>query len=449
MFFQAYYTHDIDRSNGARARKLVLVCAIAMAAMAMGQGAWAEAVTAQCDGIPRTLGDEVSRHSVTYSFPASTGDIYTNVQDDSMAVLDVRNAANVRVATANLRVNETYTVPADADGGTVLAYTVFALYEIARVKCGEVAPIPMPTPIPTPIPTPTPTPTPEPTPTPAAQTSVTVQASVTQNAINTNIAGRFGGSGMAANSNGLTVSSRGLDTAVADLGEPELNAWVGVEGRRFTGTTTGNSRNLSFGLDRLVSPNFVIGGYVSYNDQTATVGGASTTTKSPLFGAYAARKMENGLFFSGFIGYGRPDYTIATTRFTATRRVVGASISGQFVAAGLRLTPLASLLASREDLPAAGSLAADQLDNREASLSLRVEPAQRFANGILPYATLGAEYRRQGTNLVAYDSFTKPRLGLGFDWQLAAGNLRFDLDYGNITSTANDLGASLVYDFKF
>ena len=51
--------------------------------------------------------------------------------------------------------------------------------------------------------------------------------------------------------------------------------------------------------------------------------------------------------------------------------------------------------------------------------------------------------------MVAFDTFTKPRLCLGFDWQLAAGNLRLDLDYGNITNTANDLGASVIYDFKF
>lgn len=411
--------------NTARyfARAITVICAVAtIAVFSAVPAVSAQGIGASCDGVTRTL-------DITYSFAAKTGDLYTNVQDDSMAQLDVRDSANTNIAYINLRVNETYTIPASANGGTILASKLNTLAETARITCGEAAPTT--------------------TPTSAAQTSVTVQASVTQTAINTNIAGRFGSSGIAASSNGLTVSTRGLDTAIADLGEPEFNAWVGIEGRRFTGTTTGDSRNFSIGFDRLVSPNLVIGGYVSYNDQTATVGGASTTTKSPLFGAYAAHKLNNGLLLSGFVGYGRPDYTIGTTSFTATRKVAGLSMSGQFEAGNLRLTPLASLLSSSEDLPAADSFAADRLENTQASLTIRAEPLQRFASGILPYASLGAEYRRQGSNLGTYDIFTKQRIGLGFDWQLEAGNLRVDLDYGSINSTSNDIGLSFVYDFKF
>ncbi len=408
----------------ALARSLITCFGLAVATvLCTGPSAQAQGIDATCDGAPRTL-------DVTYQFPARTGDVYINVQDDSMALVRAFDTSLNQIGFANLRVNETFTVPAGANGGTVLASIVNALAGTPRVKCGEAAAASV-------------------TPTFAARASVTVQASVTQTAINTNVQGRFGGSGISADANGLTVSTRGLDTAIADLGEPELNAWVGIEGRRLSGTTTGESRNLSFGIDRLVSPNLVVGGYVSYNDQTATVGGATTTTRSPLFGLYAARKLNNGLFLSGFVGYGRPDYTTGATRFTATRQVVGLSLSGQFDAGGLRLTPLASLLASREDLPAAGTFAADRLENTQASLSVRAEPAQRLPNGILPYVTLGAEYRRQGSNAVAFDTFTKPRLGLGVNWQLAAGSLRFDVDYGAITSTANDMGASLVYDFTF
>ncbi len=407
----------------ARARSAVLIGTFAsLGALSLGQTASAQALSAACNGSIWTLDS-------SHSFPAKTGDVYTNVQDDSMANLEVRNSLGASVTNVQIRHNETYTVPSNANGGSVLATKVNTLAGTPRLSCGAAAAAT--------------------TPATAAQTSVTVQAKVTQAAINTVVAGRFGGPGIAANSNGLTVSTRGLDGAIGDFGEPELNAWVGIEGRRFSGTTTGDSRNISFGIDRLVNPDLVVGGYVSYNDQTAIAGGAKTITKSPILGAYAGYKLKNGLFVSGFFGYGRPDYTIGTTRFTATRKMLGLSMSGQFVAGGVRLTPLASLLTTREDMPAAGSLAADRLDNTQASLSLRAEPLARLANGMLPYISLGAEYHRQGSNLVAYSTIFKPRLGLGFDWQLPAGNLRFDLDYGSLSRTSNDLGASLVYDFKF
>jgi hypothetical protein len=430
-------------SSAALARRVLcpktwrLAAGLALASLAMivsAQSALAQGIRVACDGTPRTL-------DASYEFSVQTGDVLINLADDSMAGLRAYNSSNDLVAFANLRVNETFTVPASADGGIVLASTLNTLAGTAIVRCGETAPVSPAPENPTPAPT---------SPTAAAQTSVIVQTSVTQSAINTNIAGRFGqGAGFSANANGIVASSRGLDSAVSDLGQPDLNAWVGVEGRRYSGTTMGDSRNLSFGIDRLLSPNLVVGGFISYNDQTATVGGQTTTTQSPLFGLYAARKMTNGLFISGFAGYGRPDYTVGTTKFTATRTTLGLSVSGQFEAGGLSLTPLAGLLATREELPAAGIFAADTLENVQASLSLRAEPAQRFANGMLPYVSLAAQYNRQSSNLNDTETFTKPRIGLGVDWQLAAGNLRFDLDYGSLAKTSNDLGASLVYDFKF
>ena len=406
----------------------------------------AQAATFQCDGVTVSTGvgkpAGTNQHQFAEDLEVSVGDRITVVTGSFQIQAYDDNS---------LTTGQIYTVTQDdVDSGNGIVYVLNSAFELgsyapSSYRCDPAASL-----IPETPPTEeTTAPSLTQTVNSAAQTSVTTQTSSTQTAINTNIAGRFGGAGISAKANGLTVSTHGLDTAVADLGEPELNAWVSVEGRRFTGSTTGDSRNLSFGVDHLFNPNLVIGGYVSYNDQSATVAGSATSTKSPLFGAYAAQKLNNGLFFSGFVGFGRPDYTIGTTSFRATRNVVGLSLSGQVETGNLRLTPLASLLASRENLPAAGILAADRLENTQASLSLRAEPLQRLANGILPYASLAAEYRRQGSDLMSYESFTKPRLGLGIDWQMAAGSIRFDVDYGSITSTANDLGASLVYDFSF
>lgn len=93
--------------------------------------------------------------------------------------------------------------------------------------------------------------------------------------------------------------------------------------------------------------------------------------------------------------------------------------------------------------------AADTLHNLQAKFGLRAQPAQRLSNGLLPYVSFAVEYREQGSDLAGMDSFVKPRLGFGVDWQLAAGSLRADLDYGAVNSGTNDFGGSVIYDFKF
>lgn len=282
----------------------------------------------------------------------------------------------------------------------------------------------------------------------AAQASVTVQAVVTQSAITTNIAGRFGGAGFAAGPSNIFVSTRGLDTAIMQMGEPELNAWVAFDGRRFSGTATGNSRNVTFGVDRLVNPDLVIGGFVGVNDQTVTEAGVKTDTFAPLYGVYAARRFQDNVFLSGYFGMGQPKYTTGGTSFTAQRRILGLSLIGTYNWGNIALSPVSSVLASTEDLPAASG-AADRLSNLQATFALRVQPQKRWANGMLPYISLGTEYRRQGSDLAGFDTFVKPRLGMGFDWKLERGTLRADLDYGAVTSGIDDLGISLIYDFKF
>jgi hypothetical protein len=290
---------------------------------------------------------------------------------------------------------------------------------------------------------------PAPAPSTAALISISVQASLTQNAINTNIAGRFGGPSFAASSSNAFVSSRGLDHFSATLGEPEFNGWVALDARRFTGTAVGHSGNVTVGFDRLISPDALIGAFAGVNDQDVTISSQDIRTLAPIYGLYMAQRRQDQMFFTGYLGFGRPEYTTPSEKFTSQRSILGLSLINKFEFKGISFSSSASVLASNEKLPASATRSADQLRNMQAIVALRAQPVQRFANGILPYASLGAEYRRQGSDLMAYDTFAKPRLGLGFDWQLAAGNLRFDLDYGATTSTTNDLGASLVYDFRF
>jgi hypothetical protein len=282
----------------------------------------------------------------------------------------------------------------------------------------------------------------------AAQASITVQAGVTQTAISTNLAGRFGGAGISVGPSNIVVSTRGLDNAIAQLGEPDLNAWIAVDARRFSGASTGNSRNLTLGFDHLVSPDLVIGGFAGVNDQTVTEGGLTTDTLAPLYGVYAAHRYRENLYLSGYVGIGQPRYTTGAITFTAQRRVLGLSLMGDYQTGNLRLSPTTTILASQEVMPPSSG-AADTLHNLQAKFGLRAQPAQRLANGMLPYASLAIEYREQGSDLAGIDRFVQPRLGLGFDWALAAGSLRADLDYGAVNSGTNDLGVSVIYDFKF
>jgi hypothetical protein len=284
----------------------------------------------------------------------------------------------------------------------------------------------------------------------AAAISVSTQTNATQTAINTNIAARFGqGGGFTAGQSNIFVSTRGMDKNIAQFGEPELNAWVALEGRRFSGNATGDSANLTFGLDRLVNPNLILGGFVSVNDQALKTSGQETETKSPLIGAYAAQKINESLFFSGFVGYGHPKYSVSGTDYTSTRKILGLSLNGSYTAGAYLLKPDLSVLATQEDIPNSAASTADQLNDTQTKLTLRIEPAARFANGLLPYASLAADYRRSSSNLNSAEDFTKPRFAIGMDWEMAKGSLRIDLDYGTVSSGVNDLGAALTYNLRF
>jgi hypothetical protein len=270
-----------------------------------------------------------------------------------------------------------------------------------------------------------------------------------QTAINTNIAGRFGmGSGFAASSNGLFVSTRGLDAAADSLGEPELNAWVSGEARRFTGGHSGQNASLTLGLDHLVTSDFLLGGYVGMGTQSLTAAGNTTDTQSPVLGAYAARRFGDDMFVSGFVGIARPDYQVGNDSAAGERVMAGLSLTGELELGVVRLQPSAGVLTSTENLPALGASAADTLANLQGKLAVRVEPMARFENGMLPYLSLAAEVNKLSSN-AGEESFVKPRLGLGGDMALGKGTLRFDLDYGFVAQDTNDLGAKLTYNFAF
>lgn len=281
-----------------------------------------------------------------------------------------------------------------------------------------------------------------------AQQAASGQANAVGSALSTNIAGRFGGGGVSATRDAIFVSSQGLDRAQNQFERPELNAWASVEARQFSGGSQGHSRSLTLGMDRFVTSDFLLGGFVSLADSKTTANAATTEIRAPLLGIYAARRFDQ-LFLSAHLGYGRPDYQSATSRFTATRQMVGLSLDGNFEMGLVRIMPALSLSASREALPANGALAADRLTAQQARLSLRVEPLARYGNGVLPYLSLAAEHGRQSSRAAADQSFTKPRLGLGFDWTRGAGVLRLDLDRGNLSANTRDTGLRLSYDWSF
>lgn len=280
--------------------------------------------------------------------------------------------------------------------------------------------------------------------------TVTVQAGVTQTAINTNVAARFGGgAGVQVGQDTVFISTRGLTSAANSGEDPAWNAWMAYDARRFHGESTGDSRNISFGLDHLVTSDLLVGGFVGRNDQSVTTAGATTDTSAPLIGIYAAQRLRDRLYLSGFLGQGQPKYTTDTTEFTARRTIFGLTLTGETQANGLTIQPTATMLASQEQQPATSSSAADTLKNLQIKFDGRIVPVQRLANGLLPYLSLGAEYRVQSSQNNGTDRFLKPRLGLGFDWTLAAGTLRADLDAGAVTSGTYDMGGSLVYVLRF
>jgi outer membrane autotransporter protein len=170
-------------------------------------------------------------------------------------------------------------------------------------------------------------------------------------------------------------------------------------------------------------------------------------------GAYFAKRFQSDLYLDGFVSAARPNYVVDGTKFTSTRASANLTLSGSMTGGGVKLTPSGTLIAYNESIPsyitAAGTVAANEIRNLNLNVGARLEPMAPLGNGILPYIALSVDHRSNQSTLAGKQTFTSPRLGLGFGMELGRGYFSLDMDAGNVQRNVRDFGLRASYELSF
>ncbi len=289
-------------------------------------------------------------------------------------------------------------------------------------------------------------------PAPAAGSAfIDTQTTAVQTATSRNTQARLNGNGPnnQVTQNSVFLSTSNLPGAQSQFGQPELNAWVSLEGRSLNGATTGRTLDLVLGVDRLISSRLIVGALVAYGRQDLTAGATNTQVNSPSVGAYFATRLQGDWLADGYLSLARPAYDVNGATFTASRVSGSFAISGNYEGFGLDIAPFAKLNGYREAQPAYGAVAANDITRLNTSVGARLSPLAAFDSGVLPYISVAVDYGMTDSTAGGRDTYWAPRLGAGFSTALAGGFLSIDVDAGRIRSNVTDLGLRATYEMSF
>lgn len=282
---------------------------------------------------------------------------------------------------------------------------------------------------------------------------IRTQAQSIQLAVIANLRSRWNGGGNTASRDQIYVSTRNLPGANA-FETPEFNAWMSLQWRHFSGGSDGHSADLTFGLDRFINPDLLVGGYFAYGQSEMTTGTTILSANSPAFGIYASRRLGQGLFLDGTLGVARPRVKVGTGRFTSTRYTASLQLSGETTLGALTVSPFVSVLGTLDQQPAytgtLGAVAADDVKSVTASLGARFEPTMGIGpgNAWQPWLSVAWDHGSLRSN-TGRDTFDAPRIGLGISGAWGTGELSLEADAGKIGSTTRDVGLSMFYEWRF
>lgn len=285
----------------------------------------------------------------------------------------------------------------------------------------------------------------------AGSTFIDTQTTAVQTATSRNTQARLNGNGPRnqVTQNSVFLSTSNLPGAQSQLGQPELNAWISLEGRKLDGATTGNTLDVVLGVDRLISSRLIVGALVAYGRQDLTAGATNTQVNSPSVGGYFAARLQGDWIADGYLSLARPAYDVNGATFTANRVSGAFGIAGNYAGLGLDISPFAKLNGYREAQPAYGAVAANDITRLNASLGARMAPLSEMANGVLPYISVAVDYGMTDSTAGGRDTYWAPRLGVGFSMALGGGFLSVDMDGGRIRSNVTDLGVRATYEMAF
>ena len=283
----------------------------------------------------------------------------------------------------------------------------------------------------------------EPKPDPRRQVARTVTETATGatgGAINTAINQRN-------DSGGADVSRNTLFFAAPINENNGSRLWGNLQFRKFSGDTDGNGGEITFGIDTELPSGVIIGGILSYGDYDLEVDGTEVTARSLTLGPYFSVEVSDMWEIDGYLTYARPEYDVGGTDFTATRWSAQLRATATHMLGDIRADSFVSLLGYREDQPAAGTFAAQEVSSFGSSAGTKL--TMTSLGNFQPYLSIGLDYREADDGTDGTGSHTSPRVGLGFKQQMDAGLFRLDLDGGRIDEGTRDMGISVGYEVRF
>lgn len=234
--------------------------------------------------------------------------------------------------------------------------------------------------------------------------------------------------------------------------DSEVSAWISLSGRSFWDGYEGSAVDLSFGVDRFVAANTLVGVMVGLNRLSVSdATGASTDADAGMIGLYAAQGLTGGLLADGYLAWSRVSYDAAGSSFDTDRVMAGLGLSGSIEQAAGLLQPRARLSAAWEDFPTGiTGVVAGNSEQLTASLGARFDWRDPMpGTALTPFLSVDIEYGRLQDPSGTEDDYLAPRIGLGVNGMVGAGRLSASLDIGQSGSDVYDAGLDLTYEISF
>lgn len=278
---------------------------------------------------------------------------------------------------------------------------------------------------------------------------ILISAFAQQKAITTslgrNYRNRFANAGAAQQpSDGIFASTKGQDA--------DMSAWVSMTGRTYWDGYDGNAVDLTFGVDKFVSANTLLGvmlgvNHLSVSDAT----GASTDANAAMIGVYAAHSYASGTLTDAYFAWSRVSYDASGSSFDTERWSAGVAVTGAIEQAAGTLQPRARLAASWEDFPTGVTgIVAGTTQQVTTSIGARFDWKEALSGTALKtFASVDFEYGSTKDTAGLRDTFIAPRIGFGVNGMVGAGVLTASFDIGQTTSDVYDAGIDLNYEFSF
>lgn len=278
----------------------------------------------------------------------------------------------------------------------------------------------------------------------AVFSSVAQQQAITTS-LGRNYRNRFGNAGAADQpSDGIFASTKGQSE--------DISAWVAMSGRTYWDGYDGDSVDLTFGADKFVSANTLLGVMLGVNRLSVSdATGASTDANAAMLGVYAAHSYSDGTLTDAYLAWSRVSYDASGSSFDTDRWSAGVAVTGSIEQAAGTLQPRARLAASWEDFSTgATGVVAGTSQQITASIGGRFDWKEAISGTALkPFASVDFEYGSIKDTAGVRDTFIAPRFGFGVNGMVGAGVLTASFDVGQTTSDVYDAGIDLNYEFSF